>query len=77
MSKQFFGHDLAYSPTHLNFWIFFVTSKHFSNDDVNIKQVSPVRSCKFHGFVLGLFCILGLGENLTLENFQLCRLVVF
>ena len=46
------------------FW-FSLTSKHFSNHDKNIKQVSCVKSSKFNGFVLALFCILGLGQNLT------------
>ena len=72
-----FGRNLAQSPFHLNFWIFSVSSKHFSNDDVDLKQLSCVKSSKFYGFVLPLFCILGLGQSLTLENFQLCILVVF
>ena len=42
-----------------------------------MKQVSSVKRSKLHGFVLALFCVLGLGQSLTLENFQLCRLVVF
>ena len=68
---------LAQSPPHLNFWMFSVSSEHFSNHDPNIKQVICVKSSKFNGFVLALFCILGLGQSLTLENFQHCRLVVF
>ena len=58
-------------------WIFSVTSKNFSGHDVNIRQVSSAKSSKLNGFVLALLCVLGLGQNLTLENFQLCRLVVF
>ena len=77
LSKQIFDRNLLKSPSHLNFWTFSVTSKYFSNHDENIKQVSCVKSSKFNGFVLALFCILGLGQNLTLENFELSRLVVF
>ena len=40
-------------------------------------QVSSTKLPTFKDFVLALFCILGLGQSLTLENFQLCRLVVF
>ena len=40
-------------------------------------EVSCAKSFRFNGFVLALFCLLGLGQNLTLENFQLCRLVAF
>ena len=71
------GRILAQSPSHMDFWIISVTSKPFSNHDVNIKQVGSVRSSKLNSFVLALFCVLDLGQNLTLENFQLCRLVVF
>ena len=74
--KQSFNRNFARSSSHLNFLIFSVTSKHFSNHDQNRNQVSCVKCCKSNGFVLGLFCILGLGQNLTLENFQLCRLVL-
>ena len=69
LSKQIFGSNLARSPSHLNLLIISVTSKHFSDHDQNIKQVSCVKSSKFNGFMLELFCILGLGQNLTLENF--------
>ena len=55
----------------MNYSIFSLTSKHFSNHDVNINQSSSVKSSKFNGFVLALFCILSLGQNLTLENFPL------
>ena len=75
--KKFFSHNLAQSLSHLNFWIVPVISKHFSNHDVNIKQVRSVESSKFNGFVLELFCILGWGQNLHLENSQFCPLVVF
>ena len=75
--RTIIGRNLAQSPSHMDFWIISVTSKPFSNHDVNMKQVSSVRSSKSNGFVLELFCVLGLGQNLTLENFQLCRLVVF
>ena len=71
-----FGRGLAQSPSHLNFWTFSITSKHFSNHDKTIKQVSYVKSYKFNSFVLALFCILGLGQSLTLENVELCWLVV-
>ena len=54
-----------------------MTSKHFSNHDKNIRQVSSVKSSKLNGFMLALFCILDLGQNLTLENCELFRLVVF
>ena len=57
------------------FWIFPVTSKIFSNHDVNMKQVSSVKSSKLNGFLLALFFIEGLGQNLTLEKVQLSRLV--
>ena len=77
LSKQIFGRNLVQSPSHLNLWIFSVTSKHFSNHDKNIKQVSCVKSSKFNSFVLALFFILALGQNLTLKNCQICRLVVF
>ena len=50
---------------------------HFSNQNLNKKLVSWVKSSKSNGFVLGLFCILDLCQNLTLENYQLCWLVVF
>ena len=75
--NKIFDRNLTQSPSHFNFWIFFVSSKHLSNHDVNIKQVSCVKSSKFNGFVLALFYMLGIGQCLTLENFQLCRLVVF
>ena len=75
--KKIFARNLAQSPSHMNVSILSVTSKHFSNHDVNMKQVSSVKSSKLHGFVLALFCVLGLGQNLTLENFQLSRLLVF
>ena len=77
LRKQTFGCNLAQCPSHLNIWIFSVTAKHFSNHDVNIKQGSSVKNSKFNDFVLALFCILGLGQNFTLENFQLCLLVLF
>ena len=67
----FFGWNLAQFPSHMNYSIFSLTSKHFSNHDVNINQSSSVKSSKFNGFVLALFCILSLGQNLTLENFPL------
>ena len=72
-----FGHNLARSPSQLNFWNISVTSKHFSNHEVNIKQVSSVKSSNFNGFVLEVFFVLGLGQNLHFENFQFSRLVVF
>ena len=75
--NKIFDRNLTQSPSHFNFWIFFVSSKHLSNHDVNIMQVSCAKSSKFNGFVLALFYILGIGQYLTLENFQLCRLVVF
>ena len=59
------------------FFIFPVTSKNFSNHDVNMKQVSSVKSSKLNDFVLALFFMEGLGQNLTLEKVQLSRLVVF
>ena len=77
MRKQIFGRNLVQSSSHFNYWIFSVTSKHFSNRDLNIKQISSLKSSKFIGFVLALFGIVGLGQNLNLETFQLCRLVVF
>ena len=47
----------------LNFWVFSVVPEHFSKHNVNIKQVSPVKSSRFNGFVLALFCILVLSQN--------------
>ena len=67
-------------PVLLHSWtfgIYSVTSKHFSNHEVNIKQVSSVKSSNFNGFVLEVFFVLGLGQNLHFENFQFSRLVVF
>ena len=46
------------------------------SDDVNLKRVSSIKNAKFNSFVLPLLCILSLGQNLTLEIFQLCRLIV-
>ena len=81
LSKQIFSRNLAQSPSHLNFWTFSVTSKHFFNHDENTKLFSCVKRSKFNGFMLALFCILGcilgLGQNSTIENFQLCLVVVF
>ena len=62
---------MAQFRSHMGFWIFSVTSKHFSNHDINVNQVSSVKSSKFNGFVLALYCILGLGHNLTLKNVAL------
>ena len=47
------------------------------NHNVNVKQVSLVKSSKFNGFLLAVLCILGLVQILTLENFQLYLLAVF
>ena len=69
---QIFGCNLTESHLYLNFWTFSVTSKHFSNHDENIKHINCVKSSKFNGFVLAIFCILGLGQNLTSENFTFC-----
>ena len=77
LSKQIFIRNLSQSPSRLNVWILSVTSKNFSNHDKNIMQVSCVKNSRFLSFVLALFCILGLCQNFTLENFQLCQLVVF
>ena len=77
MRKHIFCHNLAESVTHWNFWIFSATSKSFSNNDGYINPVNSAKSTKFNGFVLALFCILGLGQKLSLENFQLYRLIVF
>ena len=77
LRKQIFDHNLVQSPSNLNFSIYSVISKFFSNHDVNIKQVSCVKSSKCNDFVLTLFFIHGLGQSLNFENFQLCRLVVF
>ena len=54
MWKQILGCNLAHSPSHLKFWVFSVSSKVLSNRDVNIKQVSGIKSSKFNGFVLAL-----------------------
>ena len=75
--KQILSRNLAQAPSHLNFCIFSVSSNHFSNHDVNIKQVSCIKSYTFNDFVLAKFCILGLRQSLTLENFHFCRLVAF
>ena len=78
MSEQtIIGRNLAQSPSHMDFRITFATSKHFSNHDENMKQVSSVKSSKLNSFVIALSFIQGLGQNLTLENVQLSRLVVF
>ena len=77
LSKQIFCCNMAQSLSHLNFWKISVTSKHFSNHDKNIQQVSCVNCSKFNGFVLALFCILGLGQHLTSEKFELSRLVIY
>ena len=77
LSKQIFCCNMAQSLSHLNFWKISVTSKHFSNHDKNIQQIICVKSYKFNGFVLALFCILGLGQHLTSENFELSRLVIY
>ena len=69
LSYKIFCRNLAQSPSHLNVWKISVTSKHFLNHDKNIKHVSYIKSSTFNGFVVALFCILGLGQNLTLENF--------
>ena len=76
-AQTIIARNLAQSPSHMDFWIISVTSKPFSNHGVNMKQAGSVRSSKLNGFVLALFCVLDLGQNITLENFQLCRLVVF
>ena len=77
LKKQTFGRKLPKSPSHLGFWVFSVPWKHFSNHDVNIKEVNSFKSFKFNGFVLAVFCILGLRQNFTLGNLQLCGLSVF
>ena len=74
---QIFRCNLPKSSSLLNISVFFVTSKHFSNHDVNINQVSSVKSYKFNSFLLAVFCIFGLRQNFTLEIFQLCGLSVF
>ena len=71
MREQTFGRNLPKSPSHLNLRDFSLTSKHFPNNDVNINQVSSVKSSPFNGFLLALFCIFGLRQNFTLENFFL------
>ena len=72
-----FCRNLVQSSSYFNFWVFSATSKHFSNHDVNIQPVSSFKSSKLNVFVEGLFCILVLGQNLSLGNFHLCQLVVF
>ena len=74
--KEIFGRNLYKSPSRLKVWVFSVTSKHFFNHDVNINQVSSVKSSKFNGFVLALFYISGLRQNLTLQILETLRLVV-
>ena len=54
-----------------------VTLKHSSNHDVNMERATSVISAEVNGFVLALFIVLGLGQNLTLENFELYLLVAF
>ena len=66
--KKMFGRNLANSPSHFLFLIFSLTSKQFWNHDVNIKRINFIKSYKFNDFVLALFCILGLGQNFTLDN---------
>ena len=41
--KQILDRNRIQCPSHMIFWIFFVTSKNFSNHDVNMKQVSSVK----------------------------------
>ena len=78
MSEQtIIARNLAQSPSHMDFGIISVTSKHFSNHDENMKQLSSVKSSKLNSFVLALSFIQGLGQNLSLENVQLSQLVVF
>ena len=77
LRKEIFHRNLAQSLSHFNFWKFSVISKHFSNHDKHVMQVSCVKSSKFNGFVWALFCIIGLGQKLTLEHLQLSRFVVF
>ena len=48
LSKQIFIRNLSQSPSRLNVWTLSVTSKHFSNHDKNIMQVSCVKSSRFH-----------------------------
>ena len=45
----------------------------------NIKQVSGIKVLNLmcEHFVWTLFCIFGLGQNLTLESFLLCLFVFF
>ena len=59
--KQILDRNRIQCPSHMIFWIFFVTSKNFSNHDVNMKQVGSVKSSKLNGFVLALSFIQGLG----------------
>ena len=61
LRKQIFGRSTAQSPSSMNFWMSSVTSKHFSNNHVNIKQVNSIKSSKLNGFTLAVFCVLGLG----------------
>ena len=53
--KQILSRNLAQAPSHLNFYIFSVSSNHFSNHDVNIKQVSCIKSYTFNDFVCTIF----------------------
>ena len=73
--KQFFGRNLAQCPSQLNFRMFSLSANHFFNYHVNIKPVSSLKSFKFNDWLLALFCIIGLSQNLTLQNFELCSLV--
>ena len=42
-----------------------------------MERATSVISAEVNGFVLALFIVLGLGQNLTLENFELYLLVAF
>ena len=71
--KQILSRNLAQAPSDLNFYIFSASSNHFSNHDVNIKQVSCIKNYTFNDFVLAQFCILGLRQSLTLKSLSISR----
>ena len=75
--NNFFGCNLAHFHSHMNFWILSVTWKEFSNHDVYINQVRFIKGSKLNGFVLSLFCLFGLGQNLTSENFPILLISSF
>ena len=62
----------SYFGYYCNFKAFLLSSLKYK-----VSQFQKLKVLKFDGFALAIFYIIGLGQNLTLENFQLGRLVAF